>query len=373
MKIGRNAPCPCGSGKKYKKCCLNKQGHEHPPEELEKIKELLKAKKGPEHHLHIVPSIVWNNYRWRVIWNTLYYRPLSETFHEFILNMLRTTFGGEEWRQEQMSLAIKDRHVLIQWDQSCKDWSRINQTEENEVDDKLWSAEPTGEVKALFSLAYDVYCLQVVNKLPEFIIKRLKNKREFQGARYEIAIAAIIARAGFEINFLDDKVKSQVHCEFIAKHKETGIEIGIEAKSRRKKGVLHEEGEFNFNDALKGDIRHLFRKARSQKPADMPYIIFIDLNIPPTPNIPLEVKPWINDIRGILLNYGIPSHSNPDPFNMVFFTNFSFYYGGNEGPVPQGECFVIESEFPQTPLSNAKILNEIEESVKRYAYIPQEV
>ena len=21
-KIGRNQPCPCGSGKKYKKCCL---------------------------------------------------------------------------------------------------------------------------------------------------------------------------------------------------------------------------------------------------------------------------------------------------------------------------------------------------------------
>ena len=23
-QIGRNAPCPCGSGKKYKKCCLEK-------------------------------------------------------------------------------------------------------------------------------------------------------------------------------------------------------------------------------------------------------------------------------------------------------------------------------------------------------------
>ncbi|MGC9519228.1 MAG: SEC-C metal-binding domain-containing protein [Desulfuromonadaceae bacterium] len=22
--IGRNEPCPCGSGKKYKKCCLDK-------------------------------------------------------------------------------------------------------------------------------------------------------------------------------------------------------------------------------------------------------------------------------------------------------------------------------------------------------------
>lgn len=26
MKIGRNQPCPCGSGKKYKKCCLEQQG-----------------------------------------------------------------------------------------------------------------------------------------------------------------------------------------------------------------------------------------------------------------------------------------------------------------------------------------------------------
>lgn len=23
MKVGRNDPCPCRSGKKYKKCCLN--------------------------------------------------------------------------------------------------------------------------------------------------------------------------------------------------------------------------------------------------------------------------------------------------------------------------------------------------------------
>jgi hypothetical protein len=27
MKIGRNEPCPCGSGKKYKKCCLDKQSN----------------------------------------------------------------------------------------------------------------------------------------------------------------------------------------------------------------------------------------------------------------------------------------------------------------------------------------------------------
>lgn len=26
IKVGRNEPCPCGSGKKYKKCCLEKEG-----------------------------------------------------------------------------------------------------------------------------------------------------------------------------------------------------------------------------------------------------------------------------------------------------------------------------------------------------------
>ena len=34
MKIGRNAPCPCGSGKKYKKCCLNKKIEATPSQAL---------------------------------------------------------------------------------------------------------------------------------------------------------------------------------------------------------------------------------------------------------------------------------------------------------------------------------------------------
>jgi hypothetical protein len=38
MKIGRNDPCPCGSGKKYKKCCLNRLNEEPiKPYEIGKI------------------------------------------------------------------------------------------------------------------------------------------------------------------------------------------------------------------------------------------------------------------------------------------------------------------------------------------------
>ena len=32
MKIGGNDPCPCGSGRKYKNCCLEDQGSGSPPE-----------------------------------------------------------------------------------------------------------------------------------------------------------------------------------------------------------------------------------------------------------------------------------------------------------------------------------------------------
>ena len=33
-KVGRNDPCPCGSGKKYKKCCLNAAEAGAPPARL---------------------------------------------------------------------------------------------------------------------------------------------------------------------------------------------------------------------------------------------------------------------------------------------------------------------------------------------------
>ena len=44
MKIGRNDPCPCGSGKKYKKCCLNEQ-QASPMDKLKALKPVTSASK----------------------------------------------------------------------------------------------------------------------------------------------------------------------------------------------------------------------------------------------------------------------------------------------------------------------------------------
>jgi len=43
-KIGRNAPCPCGSGLKYKKCCLDKEDkHKNPSRQID-LRHLIQKK-----------------------------------------------------------------------------------------------------------------------------------------------------------------------------------------------------------------------------------------------------------------------------------------------------------------------------------------
>ena len=40
MSIGRNDPCPCGSGKKYKKCCMQKSQIKPASQRLKNVKRI---------------------------------------------------------------------------------------------------------------------------------------------------------------------------------------------------------------------------------------------------------------------------------------------------------------------------------------------
>ena len=52
MKVGRNDPCPCGSGKKYKHCCYAKDSvkHEEPLLEGEPSKPVSEESGAEEQH-----------------------------------------------------------------------------------------------------------------------------------------------------------------------------------------------------------------------------------------------------------------------------------------------------------------------------------
>ena len=86
----------------------------------------------------------------------------------------------------------------------------------------------TGPTKAYHCFGYDLYWLQLVHRLPEPVIDRLRDFHTFQGARYEILVAAIFARASCEIEWIDDNKASGKHPEFIATHKVTGKKVGVE-------------------------------------------------------------------------------------------------------------------------------------------------
>ena len=73
-KVGRNAPCPCGSGLKYKRYCLGKMGNGQspPPEVVEKARRLLQQKmeanrKWVERYGHVPQPITTENFGKRLI------------------------------------------------------------------------------------------------------------------------------------------------------------------------------------------------------------------------------------------------------------------------------------------------------------------
>lgn len=334
--------------------------------------ELLNEPKKPEPNINLVSSIEHKGQRFRPIWNTIYYRPLKETFHEFILYLLREKLLGKDWFEEQTTKAKEDQHVVYKWFISFKEFIKRTSTTDNYLEEmKVWKVIPSGEVQALLSLAYDCYCLQAINRLPDFLIKRIKNFDAFQGVRYEIAVAAIVARAGFEITFLDPLIKDAKHCEFIAKHKQTGIELGVEAKSRHRKGALNEAG--NFDAETKAELNQLFWNARKQKPSGYPYIIFIDVNLPQSEDNNQNKPKWVKEIDEMLDTYILQKETPKDPFNQVLFTNYSYFYEGNQSDYKEGGIYMFTSPNPEDEIIEVYLVEDIFQSARRYSQVPKEV
>lgn len=371
-KIGRNDPCTCGSDKKYKKCCL--QLHEKgirkvPPEEAAIIKPLMDAeyrRKHPEPYMHIVPNVEFAGRRIRAVWSTVHYRPLNETFHEFIIGFLVHTLG-EEWAKEERAKPDEKRHVAIRWVEAVKKWMAENHSDENRVGEHEWALDVSGYAQSLLQFAYDMYVLQVVNKLSEELIHRLRDRRQFQGARYEVGVASMFARAGFEIEFCQPEHGKMI-CEFIAHHK-SGLNIAVEAKSRHRPGVLHEKGE--PSQEVKGDIKKLYERAREKKP-EMPFVIFIDANLPPMPGVPWEKLPWLEDVKEVMSAFPTPTVEKPDPHNCVCITNYGFYYNGDAKSEHQA-CLCLYALIPKYPFTHPEAWDALWKTVERYTTIPRDV
>lgn len=316
-----------------------------------------------EPHLKLVPSV---EHRVRAVRGQIYFRPKAETFHEFLRFILRLTFG-DEWWHDQQSLPEAKKHVVAKWSDSVTQWLNVVKTDENKVSDGLWVARASGYAQSLLQLAFDLFCLHQVDSLPEAMVNRLRDKNQFQGVRYEIAVSAIFARAGFTVEFCEE-VEGEKICEFIARHP-SGLAVAVEAKSRHRPGVLDFKGK--PTDEFRADLKKIYAKARKKKPS-MPFVIFLDANLPPTPETPWEESPWLQDLKDMFDEFPEPTPEQPDPHNMVIVTNYSFYFEGN-GPSKMHPSLYFVSLYPKYPLSHSAALTAVQQSVERYTAIPDEL
>lgn len=380
MKIGRNSSCPCASGKKYKKCCLLK---EVPPPSEKDIKEVIKIfQKQEVERLALQERGIFINYvrpctytnpktnqkvrAWALGSRLFHTRPENETFHMFIVSHLKEVLG-RDWWIEQMRASQK--HFIFKCFMKFEEWCKKNAVPQNKSGESGWVAITDGWTKTLLSLAFDVCTLEHTLQLPEYLLKRLRNRGEYQGAHYEIAVAAIFARLGCKIDFLDKNKITTPHCEFIATHNETGVSIAVEAKSRQRPGIKHMEGNIEKEKLLGGDMKRLFDRALKQNPKDKPFIIFIDINAPLTPNISIEQKPWFKDIQKMMGKYPTSTKEKPEKYTGLFFTNFSPHYNAENDSAPN-EYLAVIPQYATCSMPNFVFGNMLLKAVQNYGFVP---
>lgn len=380
MNIGRNDPCPCGSGLKYKKCCLFRTNPNM--DELFLIKQKmdsdsLKRRSVLESHGIYIDFPTPTRFKGYSVWalgSRIYPRErFDQTFHEFILSVLAQELGTD-WITEQEKLPLEKRHFILQCHYHYIEWRKKNETTQNQVGDEKWRAIPDGWCKSLLSLAFDVACIIHVNgSIPPKILERLKlPDRNYQGARYELAVTAIFSRMNCKFEFLDEKLdhlkNTPGHCEFYATEPSTGFHFAIEAKSKVRKGVLH-EGGISKDYQLWSNVTGPYRDALSQNPDTIPFFIFVDINSPPTPDIPILEKPWAKEILTSRKQNPLNKPDNPDPCTGIIFTNYSYHYQTSNEAKANGEALLVLPDYPKY-IAPENFLKKLHTTISGYNYIP---
>lgn len=175
------------------------------------------------------------------------------------------------------------------------------------------------------AIADDLCQLRIAGVLRPKMVDRLRHHQEFQGARYECAVAAMFLRGGFEIKWLTGPGKK---CEFVATHAFTGESVAVEAKSRRRSGTLNQSGLPVDPGTLRMDVKHLYDQARAQCQDDMTSVIFIDVNLPWKLGTGSSGVVWEKSVRELMEDYPEPTAESPAIEAGLVFTNFGWHFKG---------------------------------------------
>lgn len=379
-RVGRNDPCPCGSGKKYKRCCLKQtvplwpRPPPIPPELIERFREHQRREQERKAKFGLVrPPIATDFHRYKFVaaGNKLYYSKDWKFFPDFLLDYVPSVFG-QPWGKAELAKPFNARHTLVQWKQKCVEFLNKQQPSA----DGSYAAIPNGFVAAYFAFAYDLYVVADNGRLDGHLLTRLKHPDQFQGARHELFAEATCLRAGFTVEqHEDEKDRSSKHAEFTAIHKQTGQRISVEAKSKHRPGVLGRPGRPEPPEKVSLRFGALINDAIRKNPPH-PLVIFVDTNLPPAPAEALfrmlpGTPPRLAKHLSGLFERIRRQHSSLDPYVLLVLTNHPHHYANEDEADPRKHLISIVSQVPKAP-ANMDSIMALHWAAKLYGNIPNE-
>jgi len=314
----------------------------------------------------LVRPIISTDFRGKkivAVGNQIHWSENWKTFIDFLFDYIKTVLGSE-WGNQELKKPFSVIHPIMQW------YIETCNFQKKQVPDKngIYGAIPNGNMAAYILLSYDLYVLKHHAAIQKDVVQRLKNKDQFQGARYELFVAATCIKAGFELQYEDEKDRNRTHVEFIGTHKITGQKVCVEAKSRHRKGVLGQPGDIDTENKIKIRIGGLLNDAL-KKEHHCPLVVFIDLNIPPNKAINFYGKPLSGEFKKII-DYIDKTYGQIDKFNLLVFTNFPHHYGGENEPAPPTNVSGILPTKAEIPIKYPNVLLDLYNSARDYGKVP---
>jgi hypothetical protein len=122
-KIGRNQPCPCGSGKKYKRCHGShaEAAARLPAQEAFRAGELIRQHQQGHGRPIIATKVA--DHQIVAVGNTIYYSKNWKTFPDFLASYIIARLG-KEWLKDELAKPVADRHPIMQWEREYSDYQR---------------------------------------------------------------------------------------------------------------------------------------------------------------------------------------------------------------------------------------------------------
>lgn len=326
VKIGRNSPCPCGSGKKYKKCCgflstpkLPISLQKHAAQKHQEAIAMYKQRLQQQGLGKPIISTTLNGNRVICVGNKVHSSTKWKTFHDFLSSYIKLLFSPQ-WGNNEIAKPYDERHPLLKiYDIVCRQQKEMAQTQPA---NGIYTGDMTGAISSYLWLSYNLYLIEHNKDIQNQLIGRLKHQDQFAGAYYETFVIAIFLRAGFLIEFEDEISRKSTHCEFTATHKSSGKKYTVEVKQRNRKSIISNKGSNNIELDYKG-LGKLLKEAL-KKNSKHERIIFIDTNLP---SAALE-KNSQQDLQDKMVNFIRKKekqlHDSPSAY--LFLTNYPYHH-----------------------------------------------